>query len=125
MFVCMLKSVFDVLALYEDGLVSLSATAAAGKTSVAPHPLWADRRGLLCDKSLMSDDLRQPYLLFPSVYVQERISESEGGVMADSGLSESVAVFQSACYILRSSVICSMKQLNPFILRYARPDFSL
>lgn len=37
------KYVFDVLTLYEDGLVLLSATA-AGKTSVALHLLWADRR---------------------------------------------------------------------------------
>lgn len=37
------KYVFDVLALYEDDLVLLCATA-AGKTSVAAHLLWADRR---------------------------------------------------------------------------------
>lgn len=72
--------VFDVLALCEDGWVSLSSTA-AGKTSVAPHPLWADRRDCCMTSHWCLDDLRGHSLLSPSlsqyVCVQERISEFE------------------------------------------------
>lgn len=92
MFVCiqcvyMHTCVFDVLALYEDGRVSLSLTA-AGKTSVAPHPLWAGRRDCCMTSHWCLDDLRGHYLLSPSlllcvcVCVQERISEFERRVIA-------------------------------------------
>lgn len=58
----MCACIFDVLALREDGWVSLSSTA-AGKTSVAPNPQWADRRDFCMTSHWCLHDLRGHSLL--------------------------------------------------------------
>ena len=68
--------VFDVLALCEDGWVSLSSTA-SGKTSVAPHPLWADRRDCCMTSHWCLDDLRGHSALSLSLTVCVRARENK------------------------------------------------
>lgn len=66
---------FDVPAHYEEGWVS--SPTAAGTTSVAPRPLWADRRDCCMTSHWCLVDLRGHYLRSPSLTPCVCMQESE------------------------------------------------